>query len=197
MTYQEFIEEKRNNPPSGYYFERHHIKPKCIGGSDNDDNLISLSYEDHWMAHKLLAEENPDVKELQFAFNSCGSLEQFVAKKIKRIDKIIGSTHTLSEESKRKISEAKKGRKHSEETKRKISEATKGKVVSEETRKRMSQSQMGHSLSEDSRKSISEKAKLRFSNKENHPMSGKHFSEEAKKKMSEARKRYWEFKKGA
>lgn len=35
--------------------ERHHIKPRSIGGSDLPDNLIYLSPADHFFAHLLLA----------------------------------------------------------------------------------------------------------------------------------------------
>ena len=45
----------------------------------------------------------------------------------------------LSEETRRKMSDAKKGRHHSEESRRKISEANTGRHHSEETRKRQSE----------------------------------------------------------
>ena len=44
----------------------------------------------------------------------------------------------ITEETKKKISEARKGKKRSEETRRKISEAMKGHIVSEETKKKIS-----------------------------------------------------------
>jgi hypothetical protein len=47
----------------------------------------------------------------------------------------------ISDETKRKISEANKGRTHSEETKRKLSETQKGKSHSEETKRKMSEAQ--------------------------------------------------------
>lgn len=50
---------------------------------------------------------------------------------------------TLSEETKRKMSEAKKGHKHSEETKLKISESSKGKKLSEEHKANMSKAKKG------------------------------------------------------
>lgn len=72
---------------------------------------------------------------------------------------------TLSEEHKRKIGLASKGRKHSEETKRKMSEVHKGKHPSEETRMKLSKSHIGN------------KSHL-----------GHEHSKEAKQKMSESHK---------
>lgn len=51
-----------------------------------------------------------------------------------------------SEEHRRKLSDAGKGKKHLEETKRKISETTKGKKLSEETKRRMSVAKKGKKL---------------------------------------------------
>lgn len=81
-----------------------------------------------------------------------------------------------SEEAKRKISEAGKGRHPSEETKKKLSEARKGYIVSEETKKKLSDFNKGKHLSEETRKKLSEAGK------------GRKFSEETKKKLSEAKK---------
>lgn len=70
----------------------------------------------------------------------------------------------LSVITRRRISEAMKGKKHSEETKRKISEGAKkagsgkwrkGKKMSAEVRRRMSLGQMGREFSEETRKKIS------------------------------------------
>ena len=52
----------------------------------------------------------------------------------------------FSEETRRKMSESQKGITHSEETRRKMSEAMKGKTHSEETRRKMSESQKGRRL---------------------------------------------------
>jgi hypothetical protein len=37
------------------YKEVHHILPKCIGGSDDLDNLVDLTAREHYVAHILLA----------------------------------------------------------------------------------------------------------------------------------------------
>jgi len=48
-----------------------------------------------------------------------------------------------SEETRKKIGKASKGRTHSQETKKKLSEANKGKTLSEETKRKMSEAQKG------------------------------------------------------
>lgn len=60
----------------------------------------------------------------------------------------------LSEEHKRKIGEAGKGRIATKETREKISNGNKGKVVSKEARERMSKSHTGKILTEEHRKNI-------------------------------------------
>ena len=110
-------------------------------------------------------------------------------------DGILGLVH--SEETKQKMSEAKKGEKnylfgktHSEETRQKISEAQKGdkhhmfgKTHSEETRKKLSEAKKGEkhymfgkTRSEETRQKISESLKCKI------------HSEESIQRMSEARK---------
>ena len=83
----------------------------------------------------------------------------------------------LSEETKKNLSEALKGKKRgpfSEETKRKMSEAHKGMQPSEETRKKMSEARKGKKKpprSEEHRRKLSEALK------------GKHLSDEARKAL--------------
>jgi hypothetical protein len=36
------------------YYECHHIIPKCMGGSDNIDNLVNLTAKEHFVCHHLL-----------------------------------------------------------------------------------------------------------------------------------------------
>jgi hypothetical protein len=52
---------------SGVYFERHHIIPKCLGGTNDKSNLILLTAREHYIAHKLLCEIYPDNVKLHFA----------------------------------------------------------------------------------------------------------------------------------
>jgi hypothetical protein len=67
----------------------------------------------------------------------------------------------FSEETKRKMSEAKKGRRLPEEHKRNISKGKKGKTFSEEARRRMSEAQRGRKVSEETKRRISESLRAR------------------------------------
>lgn len=53
--YFSIIEKNKNIKPTGYV-ERHHIIPKSMGGSNNKDNIVYLSAEDHFVCHQLLIE---------------------------------------------------------------------------------------------------------------------------------------------
>lgn len=72
MTYNEFINNIINTRGrfacGDEYHERHHIIPRCCGGTDSDDNLIDLFAREHFEAHRLLAIENPTNHQLAYAF---------------------------------------------------------------------------------------------------------------------------------
>jgi group I intron endonuclease len=68
---------------------------------------------------------------------------------------------SISNETKKKISNSNKGKVLSEETKKKISNSNKGKVLSEETRKKISDIKKNTKLSESHKNSISESLKGR------------------------------------
>ena len=72
MTYEQFIQnilETRGRFACGNkYHERHHILPKCLGGTDEEENLIDLFAREHYIAHQLLAKENPDNDKLTYAW---------------------------------------------------------------------------------------------------------------------------------
>lgn len=50
------------------FHEKHHIIPKCIGGSDDPKNIVKLTSKEHYWAHYLLAKMYPDNTKLQYAF---------------------------------------------------------------------------------------------------------------------------------
>lgn len=50
------------------YYERHHIKPRCFGGSDDSSNLVYLTFREHFIAHKLLFKFSKGKKKQQMGF---------------------------------------------------------------------------------------------------------------------------------
>lgn len=160
MTYEEFInnilETRGRNGCGEEYHERHHIVPKCMGGSNDKDNLIDLFAREHFEAHRLLALENPDVQGLVYAlWRMC-----HIPGSSKRRNEITSEEY---EEARNKNNEALKGKNHpqygthrSEETKLKISNARKGKCLSDETKKKLGKLHKKENLSEDTLKKMRE-----------------------------------------
>lgn len=171
MTYKDFIQNILNTRGrfncGDEYCERHHIQPKCLGGNDNKENLINLYAKEHFIAHQLLARENPNEIKLIQAYNIMAftrnknqiryelSPEEYEEAR-KMISKAMSEkykdpsqhpcygTH-ISEKRKEIISKANKGNKYcvgrvlSQETKNKIGNANRN--PSQETRNKMSKSQ--------------------------------------------------------
>jgi hypothetical protein len=73
--------------------------------------------------------------------------------------KLSEAKKNISEETRRKMSEARKGKPHSEEHVKNLSRANKGKTRSEETRKRISEAHKGKTHLEESIQKMSEKKK--------------------------------------
>lgn len=44
--------------------EKHHVFPVCMGGSNEPSNMVLLSPEEHYVAHKLLAKTFLDIHSL-------------------------------------------------------------------------------------------------------------------------------------
>lgn len=51
--YDSIIQRGLSRIPTGYT-ESHHIIPRCIGGTDDPNNLVKLTPEEHYVAHQLL-----------------------------------------------------------------------------------------------------------------------------------------------
>lgn len=51
--YNSLIERRKASPFQGYT-ESHHIIPRCMGGNDDESNLVKLTAREHFVAHQLL-----------------------------------------------------------------------------------------------------------------------------------------------
>ena len=65
--YNAIVNNAKNNQPAEYR-ERHHIIPKCMGGSNSKKNLVTLTSREHFLCHWLLCKIYPDNFKLRAAF---------------------------------------------------------------------------------------------------------------------------------
>jgi uncharacterized protein (DUF1697 family) len=180
--------------------EKHHILPKCMGGKNEDNNYVLLTYREHYIVHLILHRIYPHNNKLTFAVFKMSTIKSKSSKykvssrtyeALRKEFITINTGKVFSEETKKKISASQIGKKLSEEHKHKISVANKN--PSKETRERMSKSQkqrkdlkiIGHNLGKRgkgkklSKESIDKRTEKRL----NVPM-----SEEQKVKISNAKK---------
>jgi len=111
--YNNLVQKAQNRELSGYG-EKHHIVPKCMGGNNTKSNIVYLSAKEHFMAHKLLVRIYPNIKGVWYALIAMGRLSQFKSR--------------IFENERQKAYAMRKGFKYSEESKKKMSLAKKGKV---------------------------------------------------------------------
>jgi NUMOD3 motif len=170
---------------------KHHIIPKHMGGTDDPNNLVELTIEEHAEAHRLLYEQHGRWQD-RVAWQGLAGLvgHDEILKKMNAAQR--GAGHPFygksrSIETKQKISQALKGHTVSEETRNTWSEQRKGRKVSNETRQKISAGNKGKVISEEHReilrqpKSVEHKEKISAGNK------GKVRSDEAKQKNRLAR----------
>ena len=130
------------------YVEKHHIIPKCVGGSDERTNLVFLTAKEHFVCHHLLTKMFNDIdisRKMRFAMNKMArkSLNQqrvritaIVFEKMRK-----NFAEDMREQNKGKI----KGP-MTDEHKRAISNSGKGIPKSSQTRERMKGPKSEHQL---------------------------------------------------
>lgn len=177
--YNELIERSRKEHPSlekselECYSEIHHIVPRCLGGKDEDSNLVLLPYKIHILAHFLLYAMNPENRDLFLSFS--------LMIQVKRGEDIIGVNLDYLSSLKDKRSEFMKGDMNpmrNPEIRKKVSETKKGMVSTFK----------GKHPSEETKKLLSEKIKALGISGENHPMYNKKHRPESIEKMKLAHK---------
>jgi hypothetical protein len=189
------------------YTEKHHIIPRCMGGSDDKVNLVVLTAREHYVAHLLLTKcvANKFKGKILHAYVMMSEVKDKNQERFYKINSRLFESRKVesnkiksqfrhSNEAKLAISEKLKGvpkQPFSDEHKANISNGHKGqkawnkgltgiKTHSEETKRKMSESQKGRVVSDETRKKISLASKGKV---------GKHTSEETKAKMRAASKR--------
>jgi len=123
----------------GVYYERHHIVPRCMNGTDNEENLVLLTAREHFIVHKLLCEIYPTEKSLYLAvwmfshkIQSRGQLREYrvSAREYERLKKKAAdylSCIPVLDDTRKKMSKSRKGKKLSKQHRQAISKAHIGK----------------------------------------------------------------------
>lgn len=176
--YFEIIEKRKQNQVLGYT-ESHHIIPSALGGLDDDGNRVRLMAREHLICHLLLIRMTSGRDRhlmVCAAKNMCRTSKNQERHVSSRVYEMIRKLHSKS------ASELLTGIQRSEETKKKISLGKSGKKRSVEDRLAMSKRQIGRKWTKES------------TEKRTASVLGSKRTEETKKKMSEARKQYWERK---
>jgi hypothetical protein len=119
-VYNQLINKARSRTFIEGYTELHHIVPRSEGGSDDEDNLVELTPKEHFVAHKLLYMDNPNIMERVSTMWLMSNQRQIQSGRVyeqiryRFINTVMGKPK--SEEHKRKISEAHKGKPKSKES---------------------------------------------------------------------------------
>lgn len=152
--YNKIVEYRQSNLPENSYTENHHIIPKCLGGDNSKENLVTVSTKEHYILHHLLIKIYPENTSISKAFKMLRNRLNVDRTNnpyscIRKCEYIMHS-----EEARQKISKYHKGKipwnkniKFSDITKQKMSEshigktsARKGVILSDETKRKMSES---------------------------------------------------------
>ena len=168
-VYDQIISRASSRSLEGYA-ENHHIVPRCIGGSDDDTNMVRLTAREHFVSHWLLYKIHK-TSSLAYAWNAMclngSGQERYNSKSFEyaRIAagkaqslRISGSGHHLY------------GKHHSSETRAKISEANRGLVKHSEEAKELRRQwvlegktgMLGMKHTEESKKKISDARRGKF-----------------------------------
>lgn len=206
--YQKLIDRARDRVLLGYK-ERHHIVPRCIEGGDEKTNIVELTAEEHYVAHKLLVKIHPSVFGLALASmlmsRTCYGSKDYGWMR-RRVSMLKTGTKS-SDETRKKISKSLSGRVFSSDHKRKISEGLKGKIKSPEHILNMSASRIGKIASPETREkmrnadrkpmTIEHRHKLSLARSGQKPFLGKKHSSETIAKMRAYHERRRELSKGS
>lgn len=142
------------------YYERHHIIPKCLDGTDDDSNLTYLTYREHVLCHWILHRLYPNNSKLGLAFHAMTTLGRWKTRKLNYKPSL-----RQLEEAKKSYIQYRTGRKHTKETRDKISESLKGidswnkgktGIYSDETIEKLRDAKLGWNRSDEDKKKISE-----------------------------------------
>lgn len=116
--------------------ERHHILPKCLGGSNDADNLTDITPREHFVCHWLLTKIYPTGEEHWKMINAFRMMRAENPRQQRYKTKITSRVYARLKEEYAKLQSQRfsgkgngfYGKNHTEEAKQKISQANKGRI---------------------------------------------------------------------
>lgn len=156
-----YTAQSRGRNKTKEYYEKHHIIPRSLGGTNQASNLVLLTAREHFICHILLTKMFEVGSNEYYKMLHASMLMRGMNKHQNRY-----FNSRLYDYTKKKYSEYR-------------SNLRKGQLLSDTHKKNISESLKGHSISDEARRKISEKAKTRKRKK---------FTEEERARISEAMK---------
>lgn len=176
-VYNNLISKAQNRILKGY-FETHHILPRSMGGTDDACNLVNLTAREHFVAHLLLTRIHPNTPSVWYAFwRMCNSKSPEFKPTSRQYEEArakaahFSSSRVVTEETRRKLSAAAKGRKNPKYPRELIEKLilngqstrfvkgqtspNKGKKMSADTLSKRSASRQGYCTSDETKQKIS------------------------------------------
>jgi hypothetical protein len=187
--YHKFIDSLRNQVVRGYC-EKHHILPRSLGGSDDASNLILLTLRQHYLAHWMLWKAYGGA--MAVAFDYMNGIKRYGKRLPSRVVAALKadvskriSERPVSEETRKKQSQAKLGKKLSAEHVEKVRLAVLGRKMGPEFSAKVSEAKRGRGNGRNGC-SMSAETKQRIGDAQrgalNH-MAGRKHSPETKERM--------------
>lgn len=135
--YNKIIDNASNRILEGYV-EKHHVIPRCMGGSDDIDNIVELTAREHYVAHQLLVKMHPNNNKLAYAAmlmttdqhgNRVNNAQYgWIKEKLSNAMSERMSGRKQSKEHIEKLASARRGQKRTVETCMNISEGQRGRI---------------------------------------------------------------------
>ena len=183
--YNSIIQKAKNRTISTYK-EKHHILPRCLGGKDNQENLVELTAREHFIIHMLLCKftTGQAKHKMLYSFNAMSTM-RYGKRKYKLHSRTAGVLR-------KEFYQSLKGRKDSPETRLKKSlrfqgknNPNYGKKFSEQHRRKLSEAKKGkkHIL-------FGKKHKPETIEKMKQKKLGKKYSDVSRLKMSISQRKY-------
>ena len=141
---QKRIYYRRSHVNYSEYFEKHHILPKSLGGSDELANIVILTPKEHYICHLLLCYITPGKEKykminalIRMSYSKSAGQERYTSKSYSLVRKLSAeknSTYLKGKQKsiamRKKLSASRTGMKFSDEHKRNISLAVKSRNYS-------------------------------------------------------------------